>query len=324
MGRAGSPFLSVVVRTQRRRDRSLIEAVESLLAQTDADLEVVVVLHVDDAAAVPDPLLPVQLTPAGPVDIRPVVVQGGARGRPLNAGLDAARGAYVAFLDDDDLALPEMVAAFRAAADAAPGRVLRSVPLGQSWSADPVTGEPVAPISDPERQFAESFDLLEHLHRNVTPICAMALPAAPVRSAGLRFDDDLPVMEDWRMVVQAAMQFGLHDLSTETALYRRTDGGNSSTVVPQEVWEATRDVVIARFADGPAVLPPGTVRRLAEARFERGGPPHATVEVELLRATLEHYQRHVVALEAAAARSAAARLAAATRRAFARLRQAGG
>lgn len=320
---SGNPFLSVVVRTQRRRDRSLVEAVRSLLDQAESDLEVVVALHVDEGAPAPDPLLPDELVSVPPSVLRAIVVRGGQRGRPLNAGLDAAQGTYVAFLDDDDLALPGMIGALRRGAEAAPGQVLRSVPLGQSWTADPATGEPLEPSGGPERQFAEHFDLLEHLHRNVTPICSIALPREHVRAASLRFDDDIPVMEDWRMVVQAAMRFGIYDLGEETALYRRTDGGNSSTVVAQDVWEATRLIVVGRFEDGPTMLPPGTVRRLSDARFEREGPPQAVAEVALLQSTLEHYKRHVAALEAAA-RPPSTSLAAAARRALRRVRQSGG
>jgi hypothetical protein len=248
--------------------------------------------------------------PAGGVDVRCLDAVGGGRARPLNVALEQARGAYLGFLDDDDLALPEMVAAFRAGAARAPGTVLRAVTLAQRWAADARTGEPREPLGPPERLFPDRFDLLTHLHDNSTPICSMALPTARVREAGLRFDDDLPVLEDWHMLVQAAMRFRVFDLSEEVAVYRRTDGGNSSSLVDAEAWSAVRAAVVDRLEDGPCLLPEGTVKRLSDAQFQHEGPPRAVLDVRQ------------VELELREARSEAERTAAeleAVRREYARL-----
>jgi glycosyltransferase involved in cell wall biosynthesis len=88
-----APLFSIIVPTHDRRDL-LHQAIESVVAQTVADWELVVV---DDgshpAAAVPD-------------DDRIRLVRLDTRRGPAaarNAGLAAARGCHVAFLDDDDL-----------------------------------------------------------------------------------------------------------------------------------------------------------------------------------------------------------------------------
>jgi glycosyltransferase involved in cell wall biosynthesis len=87
---------SVVIPTYGRSEM-LSEAVESVLAQAESDLEIIVV---DDASPTPVSLPPHPQTTllraqhnSGP---------GGAR----NLGVDAAKGEYICFLDDDDLWLP--------------------------------------------------------------------------------------------------------------------------------------------------------------------------------------------------------------------------
>jgi glycosyltransferase involved in cell wall biosynthesis len=88
---------TVVVPTYRRAAGTLREAVDSALAQTDVDHEVVVV---DDGSPVRPDL------PAHP-RLR-VIELPTNRGAPAarNVGVRAARGRYVTALDDDDLLLP--------------------------------------------------------------------------------------------------------------------------------------------------------------------------------------------------------------------------
>jgi Glycosyl transferase family 2 len=92
--------LSVIIPT-RDRPQLLPRAVQSALSQTMTDLEVIVV---DDASTQPvdlpaDPRLRV---------IRLSTPRGGAGAR--NVGTEAARGRWIAYLDDDDCLLPQMAA----------------------------------------------------------------------------------------------------------------------------------------------------------------------------------------------------------------------
>jgi glycosyltransferase involved in cell wall biosynthesis len=98
--RRGGPEVTVVIPT-RNRSGLLPTGLASALAQVDVDLEVIVVddASTDDTpdvlAAVDDPRLHV---------IRFATHSGVTRAR--NAGLGAARGSWVAFLDDDDIWAP--------------------------------------------------------------------------------------------------------------------------------------------------------------------------------------------------------------------------
>jgi len=99
------PEVSVVITTHNRCDR-LPRAVESVLKQSLAERELIVV---DDAS-----------TDATPAVVRRYEARGWLRGLRIEesrganharaAGLRAASGRYVAFLDDDDCWLPEKLA----------------------------------------------------------------------------------------------------------------------------------------------------------------------------------------------------------------------
>jgi hypothetical protein len=107
---AGSPEFSVIVPTHDR-PTLLAEAVASVQSQTTGDFECIVV---DDAS--PDPV-------TVPDDPRIRLLRretNGGCAAARNTGLWAARGRFVAFLDDDDLYTPDRLAMVRAALERAP------------------------------------------------------------------------------------------------------------------------------------------------------------------------------------------------------------
>ncbi len=97
------PLVSAVIPT-RHRPGSLLQAVESALAQTHPVMEVVVVIDGPDAAT--ESMLQALNHPRVRVVALPAPV-GGSEAR--NAGVAAARGEWVAFLDDDDEWLPNKI-----------------------------------------------------------------------------------------------------------------------------------------------------------------------------------------------------------------------
>jgi hypothetical protein len=276
---------SVVVRTQGRRADSLNEALDSLAAQTHTDHEVIVVVHGSDAAATE-----VEDAMGARHRVRVIAVDGGGRSRPLNTGLAAASGDYVCFLDDDDLAMPGWLSAFAAASRGAPSTVIRAVTLSQEWATD--SGEqPVRPTGEIERPFPDTFDLLAHMSSNLTPNCAVAFPTAAVRELGLRFDESLPVFEDWEFLMRAAMALGVTSIAAETSLYRRLDHGNADTVENEAAWRAAHAAVIDRLSDRPVLLPVGDARRLAGTHFQIGGRSRHESELVDAEAELDRLTR---------------------------------
>jgi glycosyltransferase involved in cell wall biosynthesis len=92
------PQFSVIIPTYNR-DQLLQEAIDSVLEQTIDDFEVIVVNDGGKAPTVPDD-----------PRIRVVTRSNGGPAAARNEGIRAAQGAYVTFLDDDDLYTPVRLA----------------------------------------------------------------------------------------------------------------------------------------------------------------------------------------------------------------------
>lgn len=280
--------VSVIVRTQGRRPRSLAEALDSIAAQTHDAVDAVVVVHGED-----DVCATVREQLGDRSDLTVVSTTDPGRAAPLNAGLRAAAGDYVCFLDDDDLAEPGWIAAVVEAAAGAPGTIVRSVTASQPWTTDG-GAEPTRATGDVEHPFPDRFDLLAHMSVNLTPICAVAYPRQALVDHDLWFDETLPVFEDWDLLMRAAMLFGVNSIPTVTTLYRRLDGANADAAESVGVWENTHARVIARLADAPVLLPAGDAARLARTHFELDGASRHERELGETRAELAQVTRSPV------------------------------
>jgi hypothetical protein len=102
---SAQPFFTVVIPVYNRAD-VLGDAVRSVLAQTCQDFEIVVV----DDGSKDDPARALPPDPR----IRFVAQANKGGGAARNAGIDLARGRFVAFLDSDDVYLPGHLCTMRA------------------------------------------------------------------------------------------------------------------------------------------------------------------------------------------------------------------
>src|SRR6185295_16764995 len=154
-------------------------------------LEVVVVA----ASGRDHPALPDRI---GPHPLR--MVQSDVRlSRPqaANAGLDAARGDWITFLDDDDLLLSGHVSGLDAARRNARGaRLIYTLALGRFADGHTETwGRPYALSELYERNFI-------HL--------STALFARSLVADGCRFDEAFEIMQDWDFFLQCAQLTPFH------------------------------------------------------------------------------------------------------------------
>ena len=290
------PFLSILTRTQGRRPETLRELLLCLAAQTDDDFELLVLCHdvppdrLADVMAVVDDALPALRS-----RIRVVEVAGGGRSRPLNVGIEESTGSYLVAVDDDDLVLAHWVAEFARLAAESPGSVLRAVVAEQDVVETP--GEPPghAAASPTRTPYPDSFDLLGHLVSNLTPNLGAAFPRECFDSLGLRYDESLPVFEDWDLLVEAALLCGVASTSEVTGVYRRWQHQGSSLLeAGEESWRATERELADRIDARELLLPAGAFSALrwykAEqleyaAEHERMSAARDAAEAELARVT---------------------------------------
>jgi len=179
------PEVSVIVRSMARP--SLAVALASVAAQEGVAAEVVVVAACGPAHP---PLPPT----CGAHALRRVdSVSALSRPAAANVGLDAARGRWITFLDDDDVFLRDHLAGLLAAAAQAPqARVITSYAKGVfrdgrvEW-------------------FGQPFSLAQLYERNFIHLSS-ALFARDLILAGCRFDERLEILEDWEFMLQLAQR----------------------------------------------------------------------------------------------------------------------
>jgi glycosyltransferase involved in cell wall biosynthesis len=185
------PRVSVIIPTYNRAEM-VREAVASVLAQTCRDFEVVVV---DDAST--------DGTAAALAEYAEVQVLRHPRRRGVaaarNTGIQAARGEWLAFLDSDDLWLPEKLARQMAYLQARPGLwlcqtdetwVRRGARVNKPWSHRKMAG----------RIFLPS------LARCVVSPSAVILHRRLIEAHG-GFDETLPAAEDYDLWLRLSWRY---------------------------------------------------------------------------------------------------------------------
>lgn len=270
-------FLSVIIRSQGGRGQHLLEALTCLAAQTDDDLEVLVMVHDGDPGAIDRVEAVVDLfDDAFAARVRVVRVEGGRRGEPLARGLAIAHGAYAAFLDDDDHVTGHWVEAFRAGAVAAPGCVIRSQCGEQHFryvTAPHAVAEWEA-TSGFSVTFGSTWNFIEHLYANRTPIHSFAVPLASVHRLGVTVDGETPILEDWGLLLRMAEVCGVHDTGEVTAIYQRWAADDRShVVITPDVWAACRTLVLEDLAATPLMVPRGAALQLVDLVDPSRGTP---------------------------------------------------
>jgi len=304
--RSEAPLLSVLVRTQNRRPATLEETLLSLAAQTCEDFEVLVLPHDVPSEDMHQILYLVNVFPPEFKErVRVIPVEGGGRSRPLNVGLRAARGDYVAILDDDDVVFAHWAERFKSAAARHPGRVLRAVAAeqeieGATWGGDR-SGYEV--VDRPRRRWSTQFDVADHLFLNMSPPCGWAFPRSAYLDLGIEFDESLPVLEDWDVLMQVVQLNGVSNIEEITALWRRWRNGESSTSVHSEQeWTQARTAVLSKLDARPLLLPRRSATKLhtlglehatlgQEVRLKSEQVDRLSNEVGELRAERDHYAR---------------------------------
>ena len=214
--------VSVVIRT-KDRPALLREAIESVRA-TGYPCEIVVVNDGGGQAILPVPSLT-------------LIEHETSRGRAEagNAGVRAAKNAFIAFLDDDDLYYPEHLATLTKAANTS----------NAAWYTDAVSaflrpGEGGAYETHSRmRLFAQDFDREQLLVDNYIPLPTLLIPRESFLAAG-GFDPQFDLFEDWDLLIRLAQRGSFLRIPRITCEIRHFEGGTSAVLAAPEGSEAYR------------------------------------------------------------------------------------
>jgi len=207
-----TPFVSVIIPT-RHRPEMLLEAIHSAKAQSFANYEIIVVVNGPE-----NPLTQKSLDCAKAAGCRTVRIEQSGIAVALNAGISAAQGQWIAFLDDDDLWEPNRLkVALSAAETNAADAVFCDIVLFDQ--ARRFAGTRLRPIGG--LTAGESMTLTN---------CAGGCSSTMVKRAALLalggFDETL-VSPDWDLWMRLAWQYRVAWADAPLALVRRHPGNTS-------------------------------------------------------------------------------------------------
>ena len=185
-------LVNIIVRTFRGREKLLVRALESIKAQeTGHDISVIVA--VDGQPIDTDGI---DLSQFGDVSTVSARAPGG-RSAAANAGLDAAGGDLIGFLDDDDWFEPDHVETLTRLFDDNLGA---AAAYAGAWEqeADLNVQDPAASVLGERKVFfRRTRNSLDLVNRNLFPIQAILFRRSALESSGARFSTELDALEDW-------------------------------------------------------------------------------------------------------------------------------
>jgi glycosyltransferase involved in cell wall biosynthesis len=244
------PLVSAVVPAYNAA-RTLRAAVESILLQTVVDMEVIVV---DDGSE--DETAEVARAIADP-RVRLISQPNLGASAARNAGIHSARGRYVAFLDADDLWLPDKLARQLALLDSR--RDVHAVHCGAIYVDDELR------VLSVRRCRPWRDALLDVLHFENLSAFPSTLVAKREKLEQRGFDPSLVMHEDWDMAIHAARHWHLQPVEEPLALYR-VHRANRSRDVEKHLASGLR-IIERVFADASLPARIQSRRRAVHARY---------------------------------------------------------
>jgi len=198
--------------------RFLADALDSAIAQTVADLEIVVV---DDGSTDDTPAVLARYGRRIRVIRQPNRGLAAAR----NTGLGAARGTYVGFLDADDVLMPAKLAQQVAILDRAPvvGWTYCDVRIEAASTGEAVLAS--ARFGYAARQL-DGWLFPELIHGNFIPAIAPLIRRTVLDAAGV-FDERLTALEDWDLWLRLSLLAEARYSPAVLVRYRVQPGGMS-------------------------------------------------------------------------------------------------
>jgi len=211
--------VSIIVRSMDRPE--LHDALRSIAAQSAPDVEVIVVAASGPGHSPPPShcgRYPIRYVPGDLPRQRPVAA---------NAGIDAATGAFIGLLDDDDLLLPAHVETLVAALDESPACPAAYAVVREVDSEGHVV------------QFrARPFSQLLLYQDCYIPPCSLLFRRTAL--AHCRFDEALDICQDWDFWLQLSELGDFAFVSKETSVFRSSLGTSGTGVAGNRDYDRYR------------------------------------------------------------------------------------
>jgi GT2 family glycosyltransferase len=230
-----APLVSVIVPTYNRPEL-LVAALRSILAQTLQDFEIIVV---NDAGIDVGSWIRSLNEPERIRLLRHTQNRGLAAAR--NTAIKAARGKYIAYLDDDDLFYPHHLAVLVEAAESGGHAVVYSDGFQAKYSQR--DGEVVVERSVIYKGEFALHDLL--VHNQLPVLCVLHRRSCIDKVGG--FDETFKAHEDWDMWIRLFHQFTYCHLVKNTCEYRVQQKGDSLTNTQRQEFYRTMKIIHARY-----------------------------------------------------------------------------
>lgn len=232
-----TPLVSVVLRTRNRPD-FLVGALEGLAAQEFRDFETVVVN--DGGEDVAEAIEPLREAARVQYVNLPENVGRCAAG---NRGIDAARGKYISWHDDDDLYYPNHL-----------GTLMELLEQGEYQAAYTDANEvkqrlaPDGTYETVSKQVVLSNDFhpvrfFQHCPFHLVSFCHRK--SCVERLGG--FDETLDVLEDWDLFFRLAQDYTFKHIPVTTAEYRIRDDGTQAITTMREEFARTREQLFNKY-----------------------------------------------------------------------------
>lgn len=277
------PLVSVLVRSMNRA--CLPEALASVALQTYPNVELVVV------NASGEPHRPLDFLPPGlPWRIVPAAATLG-RAAAANLALAQASGELALFLDDDDLLQPQHLERLVAALQQQPRAV-------GAYAGVRVETHDGAHLRDYDLPWSRQ----RLLGINYLPIHAVLFRMDRVRDQALRFDESLPVLEDWQFWVQLTDGADLAHSPGVSAVYRQGLGqsalGDANHPHHWRIWHR-RLLLQWMHQASPDQLAEALAWHALELDRTQAEAAQKTEELLAMSARWEHWQRLATQYESA-------------------------
>ena len=217
------PLVSIIVRTLNR-PLMLREALQSILAQTYRNLEVIVV---NDGGQDVEPTL---------AEFRPFmrvisITHENPAGRPqaLNAGLRQAKGEFIAYLDDDDVYYPDHIETLVNFLRHSNFRVAYT---GVYWAYQRMNLATRSYESyDKKQLFSKNLDPDWLLFQNYIPNNSIMHARSCLDEVGV-FDEQFEALEDWDLWIRLSQRYPFQFIPAVSTEYRIREDGTNITYSP--------------------------------------------------------------------------------------------